>query len=126
MTSTAGVRLIAVALLGCSLPACNVLSECENSVISQTTNPSGDRTAVAFARSCGATTSDTFQVSVGDGPNYTTNDKGNIVIIENPTRNGRRDALAWKGDRTLEVTVPEGEETFLKLDKYDDVQIIYR
>ena len=84
---------------------CFDLHGCDNEVVARTAAPSGQREAVMFQRSCGATTGFTTQISIVD-PGEMPRDKGNVFIADRGTRGpwgGPWAELRWQGPAELLV-----------------------
>lgn len=129
MTVFESFRLIvgmtaAVVLSGCA-------DACQNTILSSTTSPDGERHAVLFMRDCGATTDFSTQVSIlrdeappaGAG-NLFTADGGSASAP--PTDHGGPWAeVVWQGPRRLLVRYDSMAEVYKQQDQVAGVTVTY-
>lgn len=95
---------------------------CGNDPINAEVSPDEERVAIAFIRSCGATTPFYTQVSILDKPGRLSNEAGNIFIVE-----GKHPvSVQWENNEKLKIggTREYGEES-LRLSEYKGIRISY-
>ena len=129
MTVFEYVRLIvgiaaALILSGCA-------DVCQNTFLSNTASPDGERHAVLFMRDCGATTDFSTQVSIlrENGP---ATGAGNLFIADGgsasapPTDHGGPWAeVVWQGPRRLLVRYDSMAEVYKQQDQVAGVTVTY-
>jgi hypothetical protein len=104
--------LLVVSLVGCG-------TTCDNAVLSQAVSPSGSLKAVAFSRTCGATTSVNVQVSILRAGSTLQDGEGSALIADG----AELGSLKWKGEDTVEVTFSKEPRVF-KLNPVDGVRVV--
>lgn len=94
---------------------------CGNDPVNAVVSPNGEQIAIAFIRSCGATTPFYSQVSILGMPGHLPNEAGNIFSVE-----GKHPlSLEWNGDEQLNIAgIGYGEQS-LKLSEYQGIRINY-
>ena len=95
---------------------------CGNDPVTVEVSPNEERVAIAFIRSCGATTPFYTQVSIIDKPGKLANEAGNVFIVE-----GKHPvSVQWEGDEKLIIvgTGRYGEQS-LQLTEYQGIRISY-
>mgnify|MGYP002779653509 FL=1 len=113
---TIGFTLFGIA--GCNF----ALFSCENNIIRETSSPDNKWKAVAFSRDCGATTSESVQISILN-EQETLNDEatGNVFIADkfNPS-------IKWLSATKLEITIPAPVKISQQKARFDIVSVIYK
>lgn len=72
---------------------------CDNKIVKQVRSPTGDLQAIVFTRDCGATTRESFQVSIlNKGDTVSDADTGNVFVSYGCP------SIRWKDERTLLIT----------------------
>ena len=95
---------------------------CGNDPINAEVSPNGERVAIAFIRSCGATTPFYTQVSILDAPGRLPNKSGNIFIIE-----GKHPvSVSWEGNDELKIAGAGYGKQSLQLYKYQGISVNYK
>ena len=96
---------------------------CKNEIYKIEISPDGKYKAIAFIRSCGATTSFSPQVSLlNENGKFTDREKGNIFI----GNNSRNIDIFWENDFTLVIIHNSVEnDIFIKIDNFEDIDIKY-
>ena len=103
---------------------------CGNQVLRTAVSPDGQHVAVVFERDCGATTGDSFQVSIlspGEAPNGAGN-----IFISAPGRSASEDSqvqpveLIWLAPDRLRIQQRARDEVFRRVREWDGVRIEYR
>jgi len=114
----------ALVLSGCA-------DACQNTILSSTASPDGERHAVLFMRDCGATTDFSTQVSIlrENGP---ATGAGNLFIADGgsasapPTDHGGPWAeVVWQGPRRLLVRYDSMAEVYKQQDQVAGVTVTY-
>ena len=102
----------------CAVTGCSM---CGNDPINAEVSPNGERVAIAFIRSCGATTPFYSQVSILDMPGPLPSQAGNIFSVE-----GKHPlTVEWVGDQELKIGgIAYGEQS-LQLSDYRGTRIKY-
>ena len=94
---------------------------CGNDPINAEVSPNGELVAIAFIRSCGATTPFYTQVSILKAQGRLPNKSGNIFIIE-----GKHPVSAsWEGNDELKIAGAGCGKRSLQLYKYKGISVIY-
>ena len=95
-----GLILSSVWVAGCA--------SCENETYARYPSPSGEKVAVAFERSCGATVGFNSQLSIVSASEKDFSETGNAVVLQ-----GRRTIqLEWVSETELAVTLRRGERIY--------------
>jgi hypothetical protein len=113
-------QLGAVLLFG--LSACGELDLCENDVSQRIVSPSGQRTALVFARDCGATTGFNTHLSLLSGDEKLPSDVGGNAFVYGkhlPLR------VEWISDTELRVSGSSGVDAIKRKRRVDGVDIRY-
>jgi uncharacterized lipoprotein YmbA len=106
---------LAILFVGCSS-----FDPCENTFIRQAASPDGKLKAIVFSRGCGATTSETVQVSILDANASLPNEAGNILVVEEVNV-----YVKWLSASQLQVTVPTAK-IFEKQQRHGSITISYK
>ena len=95
---------------------------CGNDPINTDVSPDEERVAIAFIRSCGATTPFYTQVSILDKPGKLANEAGNVFIAE-----GKHPvSVQWEGNEKLKINGTGGcGDQSLQLSEYQGIMISY-
>ena len=116
--------IVPLALTGCF----NLAGDCENTIVSRSSNPSATKQAVLFERSCGATTGFSTQISImpiGEDPQ----EGGNVFVADGGTAatgwGGPRAEVRWLSSHDLHVRYDEDARVFKAAPRADDTQIQY-
>lgn len=125
MTFTAAARALLSINFLIITSSCGIFSECEDKILVQSVNRSGDRTAVAFVRSCGATTGESLHISIVEGSKLGLVDKGKIMILDDPKGLITKEDLTWINNREIEIKIPASNGTFLRRNSQSGVNISY-
>jgi hypothetical protein len=99
-----------VCVLGSALALAGCSDFCSNDVLQEASSPSGKLRAVAFSRTCGATTGFSVQVSVPDRSDSLPDKGGNALIVDRTELS----SLIWLADDALVVTTTSEPRTFKK------------
>ena len=95
---------------------------CGNDPLHGEESPDKTKLAIAFVRSCGATTGFSSHVSVIDRNGSLPNKPGNILIVD-----GKQPiSVKWLNNSTLEVDLPIETKTYKKIDKLGEISIKYK
>jgi hypothetical protein len=93
---------------------------CDNDPINAEVSPNGERVAIAFTRSCGAT-SPFYKVSILDAPGRLPNNSGNIFILE-----GKHPVpVSWEGNDELKIAAAGYGKQSLQLYKCQGISVSY-
>lgn len=110
--------ICAISFSGCS----TLDSLCGNMILEEIPSPDKKLKAVLFARDCGATTSESMQVSILDADeNLDDNSVGNVFITDYETI-----SLKWLSVSALEITIPPKAQTFKQQRQLGDISIVYK
>lgn len=90
---------------------------CSNDVVKTVSSPDNSRDAVIFIRACGATTSDSYQLSILEEGEEFSNKKGNIFISQGQFE------VNWSNNNKLQVTY--SSEVFKQKTQLHDVEVEY-
>ena len=91
---------------------------CGNEVLSTTDSPNGKYTAHSFTRDCGATTVESYQLSILKKGKKLKNKGGNTFVAKEEFD------VEWTDDRQLTV-YPTSAKTFKMKNKRGKVEIVY-
>jgi len=103
------------------LAGCNALDPCENVLLRQAMSLDGKLKAVVFSRGCGATTSESVQISILQASAVLPNEAGNIFVAEEANI-----YVKWLSTSQLQITVPAKAQIFHKQQKHGAIQIVYK
>lgn len=119
--SLTGCPLVVGAL--CLLAGCASLNfdMCGNTITRQAISPDGKLKAVVFSRDCGATTSESVQVSLVEATAPLPDEAGNIFIAEQANI-----YIKWLSASKLQITVPANIKVSEQEAKYGAVVILYK
>ena len=92
---------------------------CGNEVLSTTDSPNGKYTAHSFTRDCGATTVESYQLSILKKGKKLKNKGGNTFVAK------EQFDVEWTDDRQLTVAYPTSAKTFKMKSKKGKVDIVY-
>jgi hypothetical protein len=114
-------QLVIVVAAAMSLMGCSAIDLCENTFIRQAGSPDGKLKAVVFSRGCGATTSESMEVSILEANASPPNGAGNIfgADVSNVY-------VKWLSSSQLQVTAPATSKVYTKEQKYGSITIIYK
>lgn len=104
-----------------SLVGCSSLDPCENTLIRQATSPDGKSKAVVFSRGCGATTSESVQISILEANAPLPDEAGNIFVAEESNV-----YVKWLSPSQLQVSAPAASKIYTKEQKYGSITIFYK
>lgn len=90
---------------------------CSNDVVKTVNSPDKSWSAVIFIRACGATTSDSYQLSILEEGEELSNSKGNIFISQGEFE------VNWSNNNKLQVTY--SSEVYKQKTQFQDVEIEY-
>ena len=107
---------VAISFVGCSS-----FDPCENTFIRQAASPDGKLKAVVFSRGCGATTSETVQISILAANASLPHEAGNVFVVEESNV-----YVKWLSSSQLQVTAPAASKIYTKEQKYGSITIIYK
>lgn len=111
--------LVVLALTGCPDP-------CDNDLKSEATSPDGRWRAVAFNRSCGATTGDSTQVSLLPREDSLPKGSGNVAVFDSGHQPIALDVvLRWQSPDELVVEHPARVRWFRQDAARDGIRIRY-
>jgi hypothetical protein len=78
---------------------------CANQITKEEISPDGQLKALVFTRDCGATTSDSTQVSIIEASDSLPNEAGNVFIEDAGSSHASLDvSVRWNGARKLLIT----------------------
>lgn len=83
---------------------------CANSVLEEIRSPDRQQRAVVFLRDCGATTSDSTQISVLPANAALENESGNLFVADRLDRHGV--TVRWLDRDALEISYPREARVF--------------
>lgn len=106
--------VLSITLIGCTS------SNPSNTVIRQIESPDGKYVAFYFIRDLGATTKQSYQLSILNKGEKLGDTAGNIF-----TTYGEFD-IKWDENDNLIVNIKNNEEIFKQLDKYKEIEIKYK
>ena len=116
------VWALATAAIGLAVltAGCVPLFDCENELLES--KPNGDGlVAVVFERGCGATTANSYHISILlDGEKLGNHETGDVYITEDPIH-----AIKWENPRVLEIETTSST-SFLQEQRVLNVEIRYR
>ena len=100
------------------LAGCSEIDPCENVVVKTVFSPDKSHKVVVFTRGCGATTSDSTQVSLLRA-NEEEGNSGNALVFKD-----ERDVeVTWKDDHTVELAYSWQDPIFQEAQPIDGVWI---
>lgn len=95
-------------------------SACENEVVSEISQPDGTYKAIVFIRNCGATTRESYQVSIlRRGSSIDSSDTGNVFITYSPV------SITWSRKNNLDIEYGSGQ-IFKQESRYKGIEINYK
>lgn len=94
-------------------------NSCGNEVLSTNNSPDGTYSAYVFTRDCGATTSDSYQLSILKKDKNLKNNVGNTFVSEEIFD------LEWLDDGQLLVVYPTSAKNYKMKNKIGRVDIVY-
>lgn len=97
----------------------SALGACENSSQSSEASPDGTYTAHTFVKDCGATTAESYQLSILKSGKELKNKGGNTFVSMKPFD------VEWTSDKALTVTYPASAQNFEMDKKVGKVNVIY-
>ncbi|SER46313.1 hypothetical protein [Neolewinella agarilytica] len=115
------IKLFVLAVFLISLISCNLFGECETSTIRTTDSPNNDYKLVFFEVGCGATTKNSYQLSVlNRNESITSESIGNILICYS-------DSILpiWKDENTIQVFYNSDIEFFNRENRVGTFTIEY-
>lgn len=114
------VRVILVLVIAYCLGGCQTdINLRHNTILSQKISESGQYKAVKFKRSLGATTADSFQLSIVKSNKNLRDEIGNVYISYEDFE------YMWIEENTLKI-INNGNQEYFKAEKQvDDVSVIY-
>jgi hypothetical protein len=119
------VALVAITTLISPLSSC--INPCENEVLREVSSPDRSKRAVLFLRGCGATTDDSWQISILGGREKLSDDPGNAFVAD--TDHGIvRDMLLdidWQSSEKLMIRYPARARVFHQATTISGVRISY-
>lgn len=92
---------------------------CENNIKSSISSLDGKYVAHTFTRDCGATTAESYQLTILKSGKALKNKGGNTFVSK------ERFDVEWTGDKVLTVTYPVSASTFEMDEKVGSVTITY-
>jgi len=103
------------------LAGCSAFAPCENVVSLSSKSPNGVHQVVVFTRSCGATTSDSTQVSLLPSGKNIGDENGNVVVC------GDEESVKvhWKSGSTVVISPIGTSKIFKKESLVDGIHIHY-
>lgn len=106
--------ILSITLIGCAS------SNPSNTVINEIESPDGKYIACYFVRDLGATTKQSYQLSILNKGKKLGDTTGNVFITY-----GEFD-IEWNKNDDLIVNIKNNEEIFKQLDKYKEIKIKYK
>ena len=103
------------------LNGCSSLDPCENTFIRQVTSPNGKLKAVVFSRGCGATTSESVQISILEVNAPLPEEAGNVSVVEESNV-----YVNWLSSSQRQVIIPAASKIYTQEQKYGSITIIYK
>ena len=103
------------------LASCGSIDPCENTVLSKSSSPDGKKEAIVFERGCGATTSESTQVSIASKGSlflerptrWSSTAGGNVLVVEDAGSGSSEPVEAhWASSQRLIVTHGPGSTVF--------------
>ncbi|MFI2858461.1 hypothetical protein ACH6EH_15225 [Paenibacillus sp. JSM ZJ436] len=91
---------------------------CTNDVVEKLDSPDNSKSAVIFIRACGATTDESYQLSILEEGEDLTNQKGNIYISKGNFE------VDWSNNNKIHVSF-YSSEVFKQETQFQDVEIEY-
>ncbi|MBO2946248.1 hypothetical protein JJQ72_20035 [Paenibacillus sp. F411] len=91
---------------------------CSNDIVEKIDSPDNSKSAVIFIRACGATTSDSYHLSILEEDQNLSNEKGNIYISQGKFE------IDWSDDTNLHVSY-YSSKIFKQETEFQDVKIEY-
>lgn len=114
-------RLMIVVLFVISTLSCS--SDCENVILKSIASPNEEYNAIAFSRSCGATTGNNLQVSIVKNNKKLPNKPGNIFICDKSEIIN----IFWENTTTLVVQYDQAQSrVFKEIETFKDISILYQ
>lgn len=112
------------------LGACDdIMSGCENTVVTRLVSPDGEHAAVLFERNCGATTGFSTQISIV-AANAKPSGKGNAYIADGGAPaaewGGPWAKMRWTGPDQLEISTDPKSRVFVRESEVGGVSIHWR
>ncbi|WP_088044278.1 hypothetical protein [Bacillus sp. EAC] len=92
---------------------------CGNEIIQKVPSPSLEKDAYIFIRNCGATTAESYQLSILNKDDKLPNDSGNTFVSDNKFK------IDWLNERGLRVNYDENSETYKKDESVNGIKIRY-
>ena len=92
---------------------------CANEILSTEDSPNGRYTAYTFTRDCGATTSESYQLSILKKDKELKNKGGNTFVSK------QEFDVEWADETQLYVAYPESANTYKMDNKVGKVDIVY-
>jgi len=103
------------------LAGCSLIDPCENAISQTVTSPDGAHQVIVFTRGCGATTSDSTQVSLLPTGQNVGDEDGNVLAL------GDEESVKvqWKDTSTVSISFIRLSKTFKKEAVVNNVHIRY-
>lgn len=96
-----------------------IFNPCDNDIKSSISSSDGTYVAHIFVRDCGATTSESYQLSILKSGKALKNKDGNTFVSEEAFE------MLWTSDKVLTVTYPDSAKTYEMDEKVGKVTINY-
>ncbi|WP_306298492.1 hypothetical protein, partial [Bacillus sp. EAC] len=93
---------------------------CGNEIIQKVPSPSHEKDAYIFIRNCGATTAESYQLSILNKDDKLPNVSGNTFVSDNKFK------IDWLNERGLRVNYDENSETYKKDESVNGIKIKYK
>ena len=95
---------------------------CGNDPLHGEESPDKSRLAVAFVRSCGATTGFSSHVSIVSKDKPIPNEPGNILVVE-----GKQPlSVKWRSNTELEIELPKESKIHRQVESLGEISIKYK
>ncbi|MBS4178867.1 DUF5412 family protein [Lederbergia citrea] len=96
-----------IMLMGCKIVLEKVFAGmCANEIVKKVDSPNGKKTAYIFKRDCGATTAESFQLSILNNGGDLKNKSGNTFV------SSEEFSVEWLNDSKLQIKYDQTSETF--------------
>jgi hypothetical protein len=119
-------HILPLGMIAAAVSGCN---PCENQLVSRIRSPDGGSDAVSFVRSCGATTEESFQVSIIRPGDALPGGSGNVLVADakdDPRMDPAHVAsFRWTSSDRLLVTLSPGVRTFRQDTLRSQIHIVY-